>query len=85
MGSSIRFIAQVLKRSPSTISREIQRNGGSGDYYALRGEKSAAVRARRPTSAKLATHPALRAQVEAQLELRCSPQQISPVVSNDLP
>jgi IS30 family transposase len=85
MGSSIRFIAHGLKRSPSTISREIQRNGSSGDYYALRAEKSAAVRARRPTSAKLATHPALRAQVEAKLELRCSPQQISPVVSNDLP
>jgi IS30 family transposase len=58
MGSSIRFIAQGLKRCPSTISREIQRNGGSGDYYGLRAEKSAAMRAARPISAKLATHPA---------------------------
>jgi IS30 family transposase len=77
MGSSIRFIAKGLKRSPSTISREIQRNGSSGDYYGLRAEKSAAVRARRPKSAKLATHPPLRAEVEAKLELRWSPQQIS--------
>jgi IS30 family transposase len=35
------------------------------------------VRARRPKSAKLATNPRLRAEVEAKLELRWSPQQIS--------
>ena len=69
MGWSIRFIAKRLNRSPSTISREIQRNGGSGDYHGLRGQKSAAMRARRPKSAKLATHPALRAIVETKLEL----------------
>ena len=42
---------------------------GNGDYHVLSAEKSAAMRARRPTSAKLATHPALRAEVEAKLEL----------------
>ncbi len=77
MGWSIRFIAKGMNRSPSTISREIQRNGRSGDYRALLAEKSTAVRARRPKSAKLATNPPLRAIVEAKLELRWSPQQIS--------
>lgn len=77
MGWSIRSIAQGLKRSPSTISREIRRNGTGSDYHALRAEKSAGVRARRPKTAKLAINPPLRAIVEAKLELRWSPQQIS--------
>lgn len=76
-GFSIRFIAKRLNRSPSTISREIKRNASNGDYHVLRAEKSAAVRARRPKSAKLATNSRLRAVVEAKLERKWSPQQIS--------
>jgi IS30 family transposase len=70
MGLSIRFIAKRLNRAPSTISREIQRNTNNGDYHVLPAEKSAALRARKPKSAKLATNPRLRAEVEAKLELR---------------
>lgn len=33
---SVRFIAGLLDRSPSTISREINRNGGYSRYRALR-------------------------------------------------
>lgn len=77
MGLSIQSIAQALKRAPSTISREIRRNGTGADYHALHAEKSAAIRARRPKSAKLVLSPKLRAVVEAKLELRWSPQQIS--------
>jgi len=85
MGWSIRSIAQALKRSPSTISREIQRNGTGSDYHALRAEKSAALRARRPKSAKLAINPPLRALVEAKLGARWSPQQISAWLSMTYP
>lgn len=77
VGASIRSIATQLGRSPSTISREIGRNATGADYRALRAEKSAAMRARRPKPAKLAITPALRALVEAKLEVRWSPQQIS--------
>lgn len=38
---SIRFIAYRLKRSPSTISREIARNGGARGYRAVRADKRA--------------------------------------------
>lgn len=77
MGASIRSIAGQLGRAPSTISREIRRNTFVGEYHPLRAEKSASLRARRPKPAKLAITPALRAVVEAKLELRWSPQQIS--------
>jgi hypothetical protein len=40
-GRSVRRIARGLKRSPSTISREIRRNGGSQTYRANRAERSA--------------------------------------------
>src|SRR5262245_58957998 len=38
---SVRRSARGLKRSPSTISREIRRNGGSQTYRANRAERSA--------------------------------------------
>ena len=85
VGSTIRSIARKLNRSPSTISREIRRNTFVGDYHPLRAEKSAALRARRPKAAKLALNPALRAIVEAKLELRWSPQQISAWLSMTYP
>ena len=40
-GRSVRRIARGLKRSPSTISREIRLNGGSQTYRANRAERSA--------------------------------------------
>src|SRR2546430_15083091 len=48
-GRSVRRIARGLKRSPSTISREIRRNGGSQTYRANRAERSAWQRALRPS------------------------------------
>src|SRR5512143_3512558 len=47
-GRSIRSIAATLGRSPSTISREIRRNGGPGGYRASRADQAAWDRARRP-------------------------------------
>jgi len=37
-GRSIRSIAALLRRAPSTISREIRRNGGAGGYRAIRAD-----------------------------------------------
>ena len=46
---SIRAIARILKRSPSTIHDELKRNGFRGEYSASLAEKKAKARkARKP-------------------------------------
>src|ERR1700733_3325156 len=57
---SARSIAQLLGRSPSTISREVGRNGGYNRYRATLADDNAWARARRPRSCKLANHRGLR-------------------------
>jgi transposase, IS30 family len=76
-GESLRCIAGRLGRAPSTVSREVHVNGGAGRYRACRADRAALRRARRPKRSKLAECARLRAVVEAKLELRWSPQQIS--------
>jgi IS30 family transposase len=76
-GASLRAIARLLGRPPSTISREVAVNGGRRRYRACRADTAAVRRLCRPKASKLATCPRLRAVVEAKLELRWSPQQIS--------
>lgn len=76
-GESVRSIAGRLKRAPSTISREIRRNGGRGEYRAWHAQAAARVRERRPRPTRLARSPRLRAEVERMLLLRWSPVQIS--------
>jgi len=76
-GESLRAIARRLGRSPSTISREVVANGGRRRYRACRADKAAVARMRRPKVSKLVACPRLRSVVEAKLELRWSPQQIS--------
>jgi IS30 family transposase len=74
---SIRTIAAQLGRAPSTISREIRRNGGRARYRAARAEQCAWDRARRPKRCKLARNRALSRIVEEQLRRRWSPEQIA--------
>jgi IS30 family transposase len=74
---SVRSIARRLGRSPSTISREIARNGGRRNYRATRAEQAAWDRARRPKPNKLASNPRLRAVVEEKLALQWAQQQIA--------
>jgi IS30 family transposase len=74
---SSRSIARRLSRSPSTISREILRNGGRRNYRATRADQAAWDRARRPKPNKLASNPRLRAIVEEKLTLQWAPQQIA--------
>ena len=74
---SVRSMARLLGRSPSTVSREINRNGGYDRYRAAPAEKRAWVGARRPKSCKLATHQWLRRIVARKLRLHWSPEQIA--------
>jgi IS30 family transposase len=84
-GEALRAIARRLGRSPSTISREVATNGGRGRYRACRADAAAVKRMRRPKRSKLAVCPRLRAAVEAKLELRWSPQQISGWLVEEFP
>jgi len=85
VGESRRSIARRLRRAPSTISREVTRDGDARRYRACSADRAALVRARRPKVAKLAACPRLRAVVESKLELRWSPQQISGWLVGEFP
>jgi IS30 family transposase len=77
-GQGVRQIAHSLGRSPSTISRELQRNvEGTKSYRATTAHALAFERASRPKAAKLATNLVLRAKVEKDLEKKYSPEQIT--------
>jgi IS30 family transposase len=76
-GQSMRGIARGLKRSPSTVSRELRRNGGRQGYRANRADRSAFERALRPKLCRLALHGELRWRVARKLALQWSPEQIS--------
>ena len=76
-GHTVRALAEALGRAPSTVSREITRNGGAHAYRAVDADAAAWRRARRPKSCKLATAPRLRALVAAKLEAKWSPAQIA--------
>ena len=76
-GLSFRRIAKQLGRAPSTVSREVHRNGGRSRYRATLADKAAWRRARRPKLCKLSKRRRLRTVVERKLRRRWSPQQIS--------
>jgi IS30 family transposase len=76
-GDSIRSIASSLGRAPSTVSREIQRNGGRSHYRANLADKDAWERAHRPKQCKLVENQALARIVASKLQLEWSPQQIA--------
>src|SRR5882762_9220123 len=74
---SVRSIARLLGRSPSTVSREMSRNGGYDRYRAALADESAWARARRPKCCKLANSPRLRQAVAGKLRCDWSPEQIA--------
>ncbi len=76
-GCSLRSIAASLSRAPSTISREIQRNGGQQQYRATVADQAAWDRAHRPKTCKLAQNPALARIVANKLQSAWSPRQIA--------
>jgi len=75
-GRSLRSIALRLGRAPSTISRELDRNGGLGSYRAHAADQAAWDRARRPKRCKLALNRPLATVVARLLRQRWSPWQI---------
>ncbi len=76
-GHSLRQIACGLGRAPSTISREVTRNGGPGPYRADASDRQAWRRALRAKPCKLVIYAHLRRIVDAQLRHNWSPQQIA--------
>ena len=87
-GLGVRAIAGQLGRSPSTVSRELRRNGqpGSGCYRPFAAQRLAARRRARPGRGKLNADPVLRQFVAGRLGKRWSPEQISRALrARDLP
>ena len=76
-GYSIRTIASQLGRAPSTISREIRRNGDRRRYRANEADQAAWDRSRRPKICKLAQNCALARIVENKLCKLWAPEQIA--------
>jgi IS30 family transposase len=76
-GQSFRSMAASLGRAPSTISREIRRNGGRCRYRANKADQAAWDRAKRPKTCKLVENQALSLIVASKLKQRWSPEQIA--------
>src|SRR5207302_5284766 len=74
---SCRAIAMRIRRAPSSVSREVGRNGGRVGYRASAAEQASLRRHQRPKASKLTLNSQLRAEVEAGLSLDWSPEQIS--------
>src|ERR1035438_4126280 len=74
---SARSMARLLGRSPSTVSREISRNGGYDGYRAALADDQAWARARRPKRCKLATNAWLRRAVAKKLRSNWAPEQVA--------
>jgi IS30 family transposase len=76
IGEPIRAIARRLVRAPSTVSREVNANGGPSHYRAVTAHHRAYERARRPKTPKLVAGP-LCVQVTTWLEQWWSPEEIA--------
>lgn len=75
--TSVRGIARALGRPPSTVSRELTRNGGRAHYRATAAEQRAWTQAERPKVPRLARDPQLCALVGEKLAADWSPGQIA--------
>jgi len=86
-GLGVRAIARQLRRSPSTVSRELRRNcsPASGCYRPFAAQRLAAGRRARPGRGKLNADPVLRQFVAGRLEKRWSPEQISQALRAEFP
>ncbi len=76
-GRSLRSIAASVGRAASTVSREINRNGGRRHYRASKADQSAWDRAHRPKRCKLVEHRTLARIVAKKLQLNWAPEQIA--------
>jgi len=77
LGGSIRSVASMLGRAPSTISRELRENKtDTGGYEAYGAQRLSAGRRLRPRDSKLVTKLPLREFVQDKLRIHFSPEQI---------
>ena len=77
-GHSLRTMARLLGRAPSTVSRELARNKARGrPYRACTARTLATVRARQPRRPRKLLDPGLWQYVRGQLADGCSPEQIA--------
>jgi transposase, IS30 family len=78
-GLSVRAVARQMGRDPSTICRELARNADprAGGYQPERAHRLAWERQRRPKPSRLSQNPQLRDVVQAMLDRRYSPEQVS--------
>lgn len=86
-GHGVREIARLMRRSASTISRELRRNVDlrMGRYVPGRAQQLAQERQRRPKERKLAKCQQLRSHVQTKLAQNWSPEQISGRMEVDFP
>lgn len=84
-GMSVRAIAANIGRSPSTVSREINRNGGDKAYRATSADRNAWDRALRPKRCKLVLNQNLCRLVERKLRRKWSPEQIAGWLKREYP
>lgn len=75
-GASQEDIARALDRSPSTISRELQRNGSGGEYFAGEAQRRAERRRRERPFRRKMDDPQIKQAVCRGLAQYWSPEQI---------
>src|SRR5471030_3275015 len=89
-GAGVRAIAVKIGRTPSTISRELRRNGSAptarraGKYAPYAAQKQAELRGRRPKASKF-DHAELADVVQSKLCVKWSPEQISLHLAQEYP
>ena len=76
-GHSLRTMASVLGRAPSTVSRELTRNAVQGPYRACTAHTLASARARQPRRSRKLLDPWLWQYVQTHLAEGYSPEQIA--------
>ena len=85
-GQSLRTMARVLGRAPSTVSRESARNTTRGrPYRACTAQHLAVARARQPRRSRTLLDPWLWQYVRAHLVQGCSPEQIAGRLRREYP
>jgi IS30 family transposase len=85
-GSSLRTMATVLRRAPSTLSREYARNTPLGrSYRACTAQTLAVARARQPRRRRKLVDPWLWRYVRTRLARGCSPEQIAGRLRREYP
>jgi IS30 family transposase len=85
LGESFAGLGRRLGFATSTISREVNGNGGRHGYRPLRAHRHAWEQSRRPKPTKLASNARLCARVIADLEQWWSPEQIACRLRDEFP